>query len=76
MDIFRGLGARIYSLYSIKIIMSPLNMETQRVCEIERKYLKVLLAVASIYTVKKKYFQDLLSQHFFFCQINLNNLFS
>jgi len=26
---------------------------------------------------KKKYFQDLLSQHFFFfCQINLNNLFS
>jgi len=29
------------------------------------------------YTVKKKkYFQDLLSQHYFFCQINLNNLFS
>jgi len=27
------------------------------------------------YTVKK-YFQDLLSQHVFFCQINLNNLFS
>jgi len=27
-------------------------------------------------TVKKIYFQDLLSQHFFFCQINLNNLFS
>jgi len=24
----------------------------------------------------KKYFQDLLSQHCFFCQINLNNLFS
>jgi len=24
----------------------------------------------------KKYFQDLLSQHFFFCQINLNNLLS
>jgi len=24
----------------------------------------------------KKYFQDLLSQHFFVCQINLNNLFS
>jgi len=24
----------------------------------------------------KKYFQDLLSQHFFFCQIDLNNLFS
>jgi len=23
---------------------------------------------------KKKYFQDLLSQHIFFCQINLNNL--
>jgi len=75
MDIFRGLGVRIYSLCSIKIRMTLLNMETQRVCEIERKYLKVLLAVASIYTVKK-YFQDLLSQHFFFCQINLNNLFS
>jgi len=28
-----------------------------------------------IYTVKK-YFQDLLLQHFFFCQINLNNLFN
>jgi len=28
------------------------------------------------YTVKKNNFQDLLSQHFFFCQINLNNLFS
>jgi len=28
-----------------------------------------------VYT-KKKYFHDLLSQHFFFCQINLNNLFS
>jgi len=27
-------------------------------------------------TVKNIYFQDLLSQHFFFCQINLNNLFS
>jgi len=26
--------------------------------------------------VKSKHFQDLLSQHFFFCQINLNNLFS
>jgi len=25
---------------------------------------------------KKKHFQDLLSQHFFFCQINLNNLSS
>jgi len=25
---------------------------------------------------KKKHFQDLLSQHFFFCQINLNHLFS
>jgi len=24
----------------------------------------------------KKYLQDLLSQHFFFCQINLNNVFS
>jgi len=24
----------------------------------------------------KKYFQDLLSQHFSFCQINLNNVFS
>jgi len=24
----------------------------------------------------KKYFQDLLSQHFFFCQISLNHLFS
>jgi len=27
------------------------------------------------YIVKKK-IQDLLSQHFFFCQINLNHLFS
>jgi len=25
---------------------------------------------------KNIYFQDLLSQHFFFCQINLNYLFS
>jgi len=25
---------------------------------------------------KKKYLQDLLSQHIFFCQINFNNLFS
>jgi len=28
------------------------------------------------YNIVKKYFQDLLSQHFFFCQINLNNIFS
>jgi len=26
--------------------------------------------------ISKKYFQDLLPQHFFICQINLNKLFS
>jgi len=30
----------------------------------------------SICLSEKKYFQDLLSQHFFFCQINYINLFS
>jgi len=53
MDIFRGLGARIYSLYSIKIIMSPLNMETQRVCEIERKYLQVKICYHNIFSFVK-----------------------
>jgi len=35
-----------------------------------------LFNILYLYTVKKKDFKDLLSQHFFFCQINLNKLFS
>jgi len=39
-------------------------------------YLKCCILCWSFRHCKKKYFQDLLSQHFFFCQINLNHLFS
>jgi len=36
----------------------------------------ILSTYKSLFICKKKYFQDLLSQYFFFCQINLNNIFS
>jgi len=38
--------------------------------------LDILFGSTLFYITVKKCFQDLLSQYFFFCQMNLNNLFS
>jgi len=42
-----------------------------------RLILTKIINAEEVLFISKKYFQDLLSQHFFFiCQINLNKLFS
>jgi len=41
-----------------------------------RLILTKIINAEEVLFISKKYFQDLLSQHFFICQINLNKLLS